>query len=135
MNASPNLNSLPGGDETILMIEDESPLQTMLQDILTQLGYQVIPTSNGEEALSKFKAEPAKVDLLLADIILPGEMNGLQVAKAFRKIRPKLPICYMTGHTKAIAMLEKCEEAGQWLHKPFRLERLATVIRTALDEA
>lgn len=136
MNASaPGFHSLPKGNETILVVEDEHSMREMLEVLLGQLGYQVKVAANGADAVALFKANPTGTHLLLADIMLPGEMNGLQVAKTFRQIRPNIPICYMTGHTRAIAMLEKCEEAGQWLHKPFQIERLAAVVRTALDEA
>ncbi|MDD2708597.1 MAG: response regulator [Verrucomicrobiae bacterium] len=130
----PDMDSLPGGSETILIVEDEQPIQRVLDDFLRRLGYTVVLTSSGEEALEKFKKDPAAIHLLLADIMLPDGMNGLEVAKAFRQIRPNIPICYMTGYDRAVVMLEKCEEAGEWLHKPFRIEKLAARVRASLDQ-
>lgn len=110
-------------------------MQEVVQVLLERLGYRVILAASGGDALSLFDADPSAIHLVLADIVLPGGMNGLEVVRSIRAVRPNMPICYMTAYEKAIAQLDESGEKERCLRKPFPLEQLARMVRSALDEA
>jgi DNA-binding NtrC family response regulator len=136
MDATPtNSDKLPRGNETILVIDDESTMLELMQTLLGKLGYRVIPIISGEEALALLKDKSKTVHLVLTDMVLPGDLDGLDVAEAIRASHPGIPICYMTAYPNAVGMLERLGESGRCLQKPFQLESLARVVRAAIDDA
>jgi len=123
----------PMGQETILVVEDQPELLSMIGEALEGWGYQCLRAHDAEEALSR--ARRHKVNLLLTDLILP-TVNGRQLAKQLREPTPDLKVIYMSGYqlageTEASDVAEA--DGAVVLKKPFALPLLARTIREALD--
>jgi two-component system, cell cycle sensor histidine kinase and response regulator CckA len=121
------------GPETILLVEDEGALLALTEELLTELGYQVLAAEGPLEALA-FAAKPdAVIDLLLTDVIMPS-MNGKELAERVRTLRPGIRVLFTSGYTAdAIANRGMLDPGIDFLEKPFTLDALAARIREALD--
>ncbi|MCD1619342.1 response regulator [Salipiger manganoxidans] len=124
--------ALPG-QETILIVEDDSLISQQLSAQLTDLGYSVLAAPAGAAALAILK-ERRDIDLLLTDIILPGGMNGQQVAEAAKAINPQLKLLYTSGYSEnAIIHHGRLAPGTELLSKPYRRSELALKIRQVLE--
>ncbi len=124
-----------GRGETILLVEDDPDLRTLAFALLRSLDYEVLDAENGQKALELLRQHRHAVRLLLTDVILPGGMNGAEVAEAARRELPGLGVVFMSGYTEnAILHSGRLPRDIRLLQKPFRREDLATTIRAALDE-
>ncbi len=121
-----------GNGELILLAEDENEVRDALREALTLLGYDVHAVANGREALDHLRKE-SRTDLLVTDLQMP-EMDGAELAEQVRRAWPALPIVALTGFS-AENSVEKLRRAGvhDTAQKPVSLERLASVVRRALD--
>ena len=117
------------GTESILVVEDEAGLRSMVRETLSQRGYRVLEARNGEEALRVFAEQGNNIDLLLMDVVMP-KGSGLDVAEQLRAHTPK--ILLMSGYTDRINEIE--ESKFHLLHKPFAPDTLAQRIREVLDK-
>ncbi|MEO0362578.1 MAG: PAS domain-containing protein, partial [Pseudomonadota bacterium] len=89
----------PRGDgQRIMVVEDEPNLLNMMEDLLLSLGYKVVRASTGKEALGLARGG-AVFDLVLTDIVMPGGVGGFELARELRRVRPGLPVVYMSGYT------------------------------------
>jgi len=122
-----------GGHEKILLVEDDADVRMVARDVLEVSGYQIWEAATGLEALAVWKARETKIDLLLADIVLPGGLNGRDLADKLKKERPGLKVLLMSGY--CADRLGKIQLNGHVLHKPFSLEHLTETVRTCLDTA
>ncbi|ASJ75822.1 transporter substrate-binding domain-containing protein [Granulosicoccus antarcticus] len=86
-----------GVDHRILLAEDEEAVREVLASLLEWAGYRVEAVASGDEAFVRFKADPT-FDLLLTDIVMPGELQGTDLAEALRALRPTLPVVFMSGY-------------------------------------
>src|ERR1051326_2426937 len=91
----------PRGHETILFVEDEESLRTVVADFLSQLGYRILAAAHGKEALDLAKSYSGDIDLLLTDVIMPG-MSGPQLADQLLQARPKTKVVYVSGYAEPI---------------------------------
>jgi len=108
-----------------LLVDDEAPVREALAEALADLGWQVDQAASGAEGLERLRAGPPP-DILVADIRLPGGMNGRQLAEAARALHPALPILLITGYAgSALGPGAPLPEGAQLLHKPFTLGVLA----------
>lgn len=124
---------VPRGQETILVVEDDKLILQQLVLQLDGLGYKVIPASSGAPALAILR-ERTDIDLLFTDVVLPGGMNGRQVAEAAMQIRPGLKVLYTSGYTEnAIVHHGRLDQGVDLLSKPYRRPELASRVRKALD--
>lgn len=122
-----------GGVETVLLVEDDDLLREFAILMLGQLGYTVIAAPDGLQALEIVKVNQ-EFDLLLTDVIMPGGMNGGQLAEAALKLRPDLKVLFMSGYTEhAVLTKGKFKDGVMLLDKPFRRLELALKIREVLD--
>ena len=122
-----------GGRETVLVVEDQVELREIAVGLLEDLGYSVREAENGRQALEALAAHD-DIDLLFTDIVMPGGMDGTQVAAAARELRPDLPVLYATGYAEAAVLRRGDVKAGENLvTKPYRQEDLAIKLRQALD--
>lgn len=122
-----------GGHETILMVEDDEDVRRMMMRILTRLGYQVFEAGDGPAALNLLK-NVNPIDLLLTDVVLPGGMNGPQIAKAVRKIEPGIKILFMTGYIQNDVIPDgRLGENIHLINKPFSPSGLAMKVREVLQ--
>jgi two-component system, cell cycle sensor histidine kinase and response regulator CckA len=119
-----------GGAETILFVEDEAFVRNVTDEILRTAGYSVLTTSSAAEALTVFGKQLGEVDLLLTDVILPGE-SGRALAKKLRRQNPLLLVVFVTGYAEQMEVTET--EQAEFLAKPFSTEILLRTIRDLLD--
>lgn len=121
------------GRETILVVEDDVLIAQQLTVQLGSLGYEVLTAAEGGPALDILRGGSG-VDLLFTDIVLPGGMNGRQIAEAARAIRPHLKVLYTSGYSEdAIVHHGRLDAGVELLSKPYRRGELASKIRKVLD--
>jgi CheY-like chemotaxis protein len=121
-----------GGDETILVVEDDRLVRSYVLTQLRSLGYVTLEAANAAEALTIVKAGSA-FDLLFTDVIMPGAMNGRQLADEVQKIKPGSKVLYTSGYTEdAIIHHGRLDSGVLLLAKPYRKSEMAVMIRTAL---
>jgi CheY-like chemotaxis protein len=125
---------VPSGSETILLVEDEDAVRLTTAQLLRRNGYQVIEAASGSEALHLWDHLTRKVDLLLTDIVMPDGITGRELAVQLRARVPELRIIYTSGYAINLPGIEnELIEGKNFLHKPFRAEHLAAVVRRCLD--
>jgi nitrogen-specific signal transduction histidine kinase len=123
------------GSETILVVEDDDLLRRNVAHQLTSLGYRVITSANGKEALEVIRTEP-QIDLLFTDVIMPGGLNGPALAAEAREIQPSLRLLYTSGYTEnAIIHDGRVDPGVLLLNKPYVRSQLALKVRAALESA
>jgi DNA-binding response OmpR family regulator len=124
---------MPGGSETVLLVEDDQPVLLIISRLLRRLGYTVIEASGGPGALDRAGRCEGPVHLLLTDVVMPG-MNGPQLAGELRGLRPGLKVLYVTGFTGDELQRQGMDTGeADVLMKPFRAAELARRVRAALD--
>ena len=118
---------------TILLVEDNADVLDVFQTTLTQNGYRVIQAGSGDEALNIFK-ENTDISLLLTDIVMPGDLQGIALAKELRQIRPDLPVIFMSGYSTETTVHGNGLRADEiHLMKPVRREDLLRAVNKALS--
>ncbi|MDH3231279.1 MAG: response regulator [Alphaproteobacteria bacterium] len=124
---------MPRGNETVLVVEDEPDVRTIVVSLLTKLGYKVLDARDGHEALERLD-EVDGVDLLFTDIVLPGGMTGQDVADAVAMRRPGAKFLFTSGYA-AGAMDDggRVADGAELLTKPYPMKVLANRIREVLD--
>jgi len=124
---------LPGGTETILLVEDDPVVLDFALSVLNQSGYQVLAAASGEEALALAEGHPADIHLLLTDVIMPG-MNGRILADRLMQGRPGLRVLFTSGYTENVIVHHGVLEEGiNFLGKPFTALSLTRKVRAILD--
>src|SRR5207237_4818045 len=123
------------GKETILLVEDERSLRLIIQKVLQQFGYEVIPAGNASEALALWARHNQEIDLLLTDLVMPESLSGRQLAQKLRDERPDLKVVYTSGFDiePLDASTEEFIEGLNFVQKPFRRDALAAAVRRSLD--
>lgn len=123
----------PGGNETILLVEDEDDVRQIARNILEKAGYRVIEASNGIQALHRIASMGDRINLLLTDVIMP-RMNGRDLADKIRSQFPSLRVLYMSGYTwDVIEFKGILEKGGELISKPFDTNLLLRRVRETLD--
>ena len=125
---------LPTGTERILYIDDEEVLLEIGDQILEELGYEVVPEKSSVQALELFRAEPDRFDLVITDMTMP-HMTGDKLAQELMTIRSNIPVILCTGHSRLVSE-EKAQEIGikAFVMKPLVMRNLAETVRKVLDE-
>jgi len=122
-----------GYGETILIIDDEPSVRSLIVDVLQDAGYRVLEAFDGPSGFKILQSE-TRIDLLMTDVGLPGGMNGRQVADAARSIRPNLKVLFITGYAENAAVGNGHLEPGmRVMTKPFAVEALASKVRDMID--
>jgi PAS domain S-box-containing protein len=125
----------PQGSETILLVEDEEAVRSLLHEVLSGSGYRVLVAASGAEALRISRAHSGALDLLLTDVVMPG-MGGREVATLLGAERPGLRVLFASGYTaEAIARQGVLEPGTDLIHKPFTPDALLHRVRERLDRA
>ena len=121
------------GDESILVVEDDVALRGHVVEILRELGYRVLQASAAAAALEILECE-RDIDLLFTDIVMPGGMNGRELADEALRRRPGLKVLFTTGYTRnAIVHQGRLDPGVQMIGKPFSFDELGARIRASLD--
>ena len=121
------------GAETILVVEDDEALRSYTTEILAELGYRVLAAHDGASALQMLESNP--VDLLFTDVVMPGGMNGRQLADEAVRRRPGLKVLFTTGYTRnAIVHHGRLDAGVQMIGKPFSFNELGAKVRALLDD-
>jgi len=124
--------SLEGGNETILVVEDDRLVRDYVLTQLRSLGYVTLEAANAAEAIAIVRAGQA-FDLLFTDVIMPGGLNGRQLADELQKIKPGVKVLFTSGYTEnAIIHHGRLDTGVMLLAKPYRKSEMAAMIRTAL---
>ena len=124
-------NSCPRGNESILLIDDESAILQSVKLQLERLGYRVTEFNNSLKALNNFKANQEKYDLIFTDYTMP-YLTGLNIANEIHKIRKEIPVIISSGNMEISETIEEVHNIS-FLSKPFSLYDLAIIIRKLLD--
>jgi CheY-like chemotaxis protein len=121
------------GSETILVVEDEDQVRTIVKRALERAGYAVLSAPNPQEALSLCDALPDPIDLLLTDVVMP-RMNGRELYERLHELRPDMKVLFMSGYTDdAILRHGVLDEGVPFLQKPILPSRLTRKVRETLD--
>jgi CheY-like chemotaxis protein len=126
------------GADTILLVEDEAFVRVVSCEVLRSAGYRVLTAKNAAEAVSVYDARRGEVELLLTDVVLPGE-TGCTLAGRLRRVNPELKVLLVTGYGEQMGLLEAKLEARsearseECLAKPFSSEVLLRRVRQLLD--
>lgn len=125
--------SMPGGRETILVVDDEESVRQLLVDTLAPIGYTILETATGEEAVELVQTRTPDVDLLLTDVIMPN-MNGKELATRLQALYPRLKVLFISGYTNNLIVKQGVLEPGiQLLSKPVIPSALTVRLREILD--
>ena len=119
-----------GGSERILVVEDDPTVLALTVDMLAGLGYQVTTATNAADALETVRSD-ACIDLLFSDVVMPGGLSGLDLARAARETRPGLPVLLTSGFMGEGAVLDTAE--FPLLDKPYETSTLAAKLRQILE--
>jgi PAS domain S-box-containing protein len=123
---------LPRGAETVLLAEDDEAIRRLARRVLQEKGYTVLEASNGHDALAQSRQHPGPIHLLLTDVAMP-EMGGPELARLVAQERPATRVLYMSGYSSSAAdVLERAENEGRLLRKPFLPTTLCEQVRAAL---
>jgi CheY-like chemotaxis protein len=129
----PEALPLPGGNETVMIVEDDERILKFLVDLLSGTGYKVIEARGGIEALEKYRGHADEVMLLVCDIVIP-EKNGRELHRELLKIRPDLKVLFISGYTLDALRKRGIETDDMiFMSKPFKPRELLVTVRNLLD--
>jgi two-component system cell cycle sensor histidine kinase/response regulator CckA len=126
--------AVPGGTETLLLVEDEPPVRWIVKNVLERYGYRVLEAGGGVEALAVWHAHQEEIALLLADMVMPVGLSGQELAEKFLIQKPTLKVIYTSGYSVQVAGRDLALQDGlNFIQKPFDPEKLAWAVRKSLD--
>jgi len=115
--------------QTILLVDDHRSVRAAVKTVLERAGHAVLEAPSGQRAVEIAKGHPGAIDLLLADVVMPG-MDGFEVARSIRAFRPGARVLFMSGHLGSDFAEDVARSEGSFLPKPFA----AAELRQALEE-
>lgn len=126
--------SADGQGERILLVEDDELVRSYAARVLGQIGYDVCEAESGDAALAILEKDESPFDLLFSDVVMPGRLNGPELAKNARKQHPEIRVLFTSGYTEnAIVHQGRLDRGVRLLNKPYRRDQLAKAVRDALD--
>jgi PAS domain S-box-containing protein len=132
--SAPVQEAIPGGNETILLVEDDPDLHLSVQTILSRLGYRILAAPNAVKALEIWRDHKHIIQLMITDLVMPGGMTGIELAKRAREEDPNLKVICMSGYSADFVAQDSLPPGGlTCLTKPFRAQQLASAVRNCLD--
>jgi len=132
--ASAKSKDMPTGCETILLVEDETALRELVQEILEKRGYHILEAATGVEALQVWKQRKDEIDLLFTDMMMPDGVSGRELAERILQDRPEIKVIYSSGYSMDVFAADSnfCDSTN-FLQKPYDPETLAQIVRESLD--
>jgi CheY-like chemotaxis protein len=122
-----------GDRRKVLVVEDDDRVRAFTEEALRDLGYDVVSVESAADALARAGQEP-DIALLLTDVVMP-DMNGRELADQILKLRPGMPVLYMTGFTRNAVVHNGMLDPGvNFMAKPFTVDQLAAKVKEALDQ-
>jgi two-component system cell cycle sensor histidine kinase/response regulator CckA len=131
--APPFTETVRGGTETVLVVEDEAVLRELVREVLKQHHYRVVEAGTGVEALRLWDEFNGEIDLLLTDMVMPEGMSGIELATQLKRRNPALRVIYTSGYSAEIMGAEFSQPGAFFLPKPYFPLQLAQLVRQALD--
>lgn len=131
--ASLEARPIRGGAETILVAEDHADVRNLVFDVLTNNGYQVLQAVDGEDAVQQFKTQPAEIDLVIIDVIMP-KLNGKEAVEKMSALKPGIKVLYMSGYTADVIHTKGTIDLDfDFISKPLASPILLRKVREILD--
>ncbi len=125
---------LSGGNESILVIDDEPAITNMLKLYLKSIGYSVTTSNDSIEALEAFRSNPDKYDLVITDMTMP-QMTGDKLAQTIKTIRPETPVILCTGFSENVNVHNAAQlNIDTFLMKPVEMAKMIKTVRKVLDQ-
>jgi two-component system cell cycle sensor histidine kinase/response regulator CckA len=133
--AVPKPETIIGGKETILIVEDEVNLLEMVQAVLQRYQYHILTASSGAEALRVWDEHEGRIDLLLTDMIMPGGMTGSDLAAELKRRKPGLKVIFTSGYSAELVGKDLGQGSTAFLPKPYLPQQVARMVRDVLGAA
>jgi CheY-like chemotaxis protein len=131
---APEQAAIIGGNEVVLVAEDDENVRALTENILKDNGYRVLLAADGNAAVQAFKEQAESVDLAILDVLMPGR-NGKEVSDELKKRRPGIRILFMSGYTEDLIHKKGILDTGiELLTKPFTPETLLLKVRQVLQK-
>ncbi|MCF7886645.1 MAG: PAS domain S-box protein, partial [Candidatus Marinimicrobia bacterium] len=132
--AEADIASYRGSGETVLLVEDEKPVLTYLEDILERYKYNFLSAKNGEKALEIFEDNKPAIDLLISDVIMTG-INGVELADKLKQQKPDLKVILSSGYSDRKVVPHEIKKKGyRFIQKPYNIKKLLELVREALNK-
>ncbi len=123
------------GSETVLVVEDEPTLRNLVRRLLVRSGYEVLAACDAEDAIRLSDAHPAPIHLMVTDVVMPGRMNGRDLARVLAPRRPLMRVLYMSGYAENAIVRDGVLDPGvAFLPKPFNPSALIQRVQSILHE-
>jgi CheY-like chemotaxis protein len=133
MRTSAELEAVPAGSATVLLVEDEDAVRRLASRVLTRSGYRVLEAASGEDAAGIAARHEGPIDLLMTDVVMPG-MSGRELAEQLLPRHPAMRLLYASGYTEdAIVRHGVSSLETAFLEKPFTPNALLRKVREVLD--
>ncbi|HTV63156.1 MAG TPA: response regulator [Verrucomicrobiae bacterium] len=124
-----------GGTETILLVEDDEGVRTLVRAMLERHGYRVLAAADGVQAIKFWEGHRGTVALLLTDLVMPGGISGQELASQLQQDKPQLKVVFTSGYSAEVAGRQiELQLGGNFLQKPFPPDQLLETIRRCLDD-
>jgi len=125
--------TVSGGKETILVVEDEPGLLELVRRVLERYQYRVLIAGSGREALRVWDENHGQIDLLLTDMIMPGGMTGGELVAELKNRKPKLNVIFTSGYSAELIGKDIGQTGTNFLPKPYQPQQVAQMIRRIID--
>ncbi len=121
------------GSETVLVVEDEDVVRSLIAELLQRFGYTVLQAENADAALEVCRQGEGQIDLLVTDVVMPGT-DGVELAETVTEMMPNIGVLYVSGYTdRALAFRDRLDERMRYMQKPFEVQEFIATIREMLD--
>jgi two-component system cell cycle sensor histidine kinase/response regulator CckA len=132
--SKPAASVVRGGNETVLVVEDEIAVRELVCSVLGGHGYNILQAETGVKALEVWAQHKQEIDLLLTDLVMPDHLNGRELAEKLRAESPKLKVIFTSGYTADVVGKDFVSQRGlHYLQKPYDPQKLAVTVRNCLD--
>ena len=131
---TPSAQLVRGGTETVLVVEDETPLRNLVRSILERHGYRILEAASGVEALQVWRQHGQSIDVLLTDMVMPDGLTGHELAQRVRAERPDLKLIYSSGYSHEVLGQDVILREGiNFLPKPYAPRELLQTVRDCIE--